>query len=55
MNTYPNLNPYAYAKSTHPNLKLGRRATLKTAALSLAAAVVIGGGAGIGWGKEIER
>jgi|GEM_PF-1079035 len=55
MKTQPKSNPSTAAKSACPKLKRARRAALKTAALSLAAAVVIGGGAGIGWGKEIER
>jgi len=52
MNTQPKPNPSTATKSTRPKLKRASQAALKTAAFSLAAAAVIGGGAGIGWGKE---
>jgi len=45
MNTLPKLNPSAAAKSTCLKLKRVRQV-----ALSLAAAAVIGGGAGMAWG-----
>jgi len=41
------------AKSACPKLKRASRAALKTAALSLAAAAVIGGGAGMSWGQVL--
>jgi len=48
MNTQLKSNPPTAAKSIHPKLKRTSRAALKTAAFSLAAAVVIGEGAGMG-------
>jgi len=52
MNTQLKSTPPTAAKSIHPKLKRTSRAALKTAALSLAAAAVICGGAGMVWGTN---
>jgi len=51
MNTLPKLNPSTTAQSTCLKLKRTSRTALKTAALSLAAEVVMCGGAGDAWGR----
>jgi len=52
MSTQLKSNPPAAAKSARLKLKRARRAALKTAALSLAVAAEICGGAGMAWGRE---
>jgi len=51
MTTQLKSNSPTAAKSTHLKLTQPKQAALKTAALSLAAAAVLCGGTGKGWGQ----